>query len=94
MNESNRITIHANICEKMHDTYIRKNTDYGDAFAKLRQKFPNAILVRLNDKLNRLESLYESGNVLVTDETIDDTLLDLANYCVMELVERKTDVER
>lgn len=91
MNTQDKIQAHKDICVKMNDTYIRKNKDYGNAFVKVRAKFPNAILIRLNDKLNRLESLYESGEQFVVDETLDDTLLDLANYCVMELVERKTD---
>ena len=94
MNEASKIAAHGAICEKLHDTYIRKNQDYGDAFTKVRKKFPSAILIRLNDKLNRLESLYASGKVLVPDESYDDTLLDLANYCIMELVERSADHEQ
>ena len=74
----------------MHDTYKAKNADYGDSFAQVREKYPNAILIRLNDKMNRLESLMNGAEQHVQDESIDDTLLDLANYCIMELVERKT----
>ena len=29
----------------------------------------------------------------VKDESIDDTLMDLANYCIMELVERMVENE-
>ena len=73
----------------LNTTYKAKNADYGDSFAKVRAKFPNAILIRLNDKLERLERLYAGAVQQVKDESIDDTLLDLANYCIMELVERK-----
>ena len=80
--------IHWTICRELHETYKAKNADYGDSFALVRGKYPNAILIRLNDKLNRLETLVNGGKQHV-DESIDDTLLDLANYCIMELVERK-----
>ena len=87
--ETKRERIHREICEELHRTYLKKNADYGDSFAKLRQKYPEAILIRLSDKLNRLKSLMGSGNIQVKDESISDTLLDLANYCIMEEVERR-----
>ena len=81
--------IHWTICRELHDTYKAKNADYGDSFAMVREKYPNAILIRLNDKLNRLETLMNGAEQHVNDESVDDTLLDLANYCIMELVERR-----
>ena len=81
--------IHWTICRELHDTYKAKNADYGDSFAMVRNKYPNAILIRLNDKLNRLETLMNGAEQHVQDESVDDTLLDLANYCIMELVERR-----
>ena len=84
-----KVEMHKNICEKMNTTYKAKNADYGDSFAELRQEYPNAILIRLTDKLKRLKTLMEGGEQQVKDESIDDTLLDLANYCIMELVERR-----
>lgn len=82
--------VHSDICQMLHETYKAKNADYGDSFALVRGKYSNAILIRLNDKLNRLETLMNGGKQHV-DESIDDTLLDLANYCIMELVERRSD---
>lgn len=81
--------IHWTICRDLHETYKAKNADYGDSFAMVRNKYPNAILIRLNDKLNRLETLMNGAQQHVNDESVDDTLLDLANYCIMELVERR-----
>lgn len=81
--------IHWTICRDLHDTYKAKNADYGDSFAQVREKYPNAILIRLNDKLSRLETLMNGAQQHVNDESVDDTLLDLANYCIMELVERR-----
>jgi len=80
---------HIEICNILNDIYTRKNHDYGDSFAKLRNELPNAILVRIYDKYSRLKTLMEGAEQKVKDESIDDTLMDLANYCIMELVERK-----
>lgn len=81
--------IHQEVCQQLHNTYCRKNHDYGDSFATLRQEYPNAILIRLGDKYNRLKALMSGEAAQVKDESIDDTLLDLANYCILELVERR-----
>lgn len=87
----NRVEIHKNICEQMNKTYKAKNKDYGNSFVLTREKYPNAILIRLNDKLTRLETLMTNQEQMVKDESIDDTLLDLANYAIMELIERRFD---
>lgn len=83
-----RIEKHKQLCDKLHETYRKKNSDYGDSFAKTRAIVPNAILVRLHDKLNRVTALLSGAKQQVNDESVDDTLLDLANYALMELVER------
>lgn len=90
----NKIEIHKSLCDQLNDIYSRKNADYGDSFAKVRREVPNAILVRLMDKMERIKTLLLNGERLqVTDEKVDDTLLDLANYCLMEVVERRNDKE-
>lgn len=87
-----RAEIFKELTEKAADTYRRKNADYGDSFVKVRNKFPNSVLIRLNDKLNRLEMLMGNAKKAeVKDESIEDTLLDLANYALMELTERLYD---
>lgn len=48
-----KVETHKNICSQLNDTYERKNHDYGDSFAQLRQRQPNAILVRIFDKYLR-----------------------------------------
>lgn len=84
----NKAEIHKRLCERLNELYVAKNSDYGDSFKVVRDKYKNSILIRLNDKLNRLESLYNTEKVRqVKDESIKDTLLDLANYCLMEVVE-------
>lgn len=84
-----KVQMHFEICSILNGIYERKNHDYGDSFAKLRNEVPNAILVRIYDKYSRLKTLLQGSQQLVKDESIDDTLMDLANYCIMELVERK-----
>ena len=72
-----------NLTNKMSETYERKNHDYGDSFNKSLDKFGLiASVVRMNDKMERIESLMNK-EALVKDESIKDTLLDLASYCVM-----------
>ena len=67
----------------MTKTYISKNHDYGNSFDKSLDKFGMiASLVRMEDKMNRLLSLVDKS-AKVKDESIKDTLLDLANYCIM-----------
>lgn len=76
------------IVRKMSSTYRAKNHDYGDSYSNIRKKYPISILIRLSDKLSRLETLMTGEKAMVKGESIDDTLLDLATYSVMELVER------
>ena len=87
----NKPWLHSGICTKLTETYERKNNDYGDSFANLRKELPDAILVRIYDKYSRLKSLLQGNEQKVKDESIEDTLMDLANYCIMELVERGLD---
>ena len=75
----------------MHDLYIAKNSDYGDSYANIRTKYPTSVLIRIADKLSRLEILMGGNEAKILDEGINDTLTDLANYCVLELVEREVD---
>lgn len=91
-NNELRTNIHAGICEQIKDTYERKNSDYGDSFAVLRKRYPNQVVIRLHDKLLRLERLLDPAyTAKVKDESIEDTLIDLANYAILELVEMRYD---
>lgn len=86
------VTEHEKICKELNALYSAKNHDYGDSFRKTRKIVPDSILVRLHDKLGRLDSLLMAPeSAKVKDESIDDTLMDLANYAIMELVERRRD---
>jgi hypothetical protein len=88
-NTPSKTDIFEGLLDKLLDTYRRKNHDYADSYAKLREKYPISILIRLTDKLNRLETLINHNQQMVKDESINDTLQDMACYCLLELVERK-----
>ena len=83
----NKSKIHENICKELTRIYAKKNNDYGDSYSILRKEYENQILVRIFDKYNRLKTLKSGVSQQVNDESIRDSLLDLANYCIMELVE-------
>lgn len=82
-----RADVYKSIVDDMFNIYLAKNNDYGNSFVKVREEFPSAICVRLSDKLERFKTLKKSKNQMVKDESIKDTLKDLANYAIMELVE-------
>jgi len=65
------------------ELFIKKNTDYGDAFAKFGLI---GVLMRIEDKIQRSLSITKNGVNLVNDEGIRDTLLDLHNYAAMALM--------
>jgi hypothetical protein len=71
------------IQQKGLELFERKNKDYGDAFAKFGLI---GVLVRIEDKIQRAISISKSGIVLVDDEGLKDTLLDLHNYAAMALM--------
>lgn len=90
MDNIDKIELHQDILEEMHDLYARKNADYGDSFAQLRKRYPNFVCMRLFDKLNRLDTLMQPEyEAKVVDEKLEDTLMDIANYAVMEILERR-----
>lgn len=70
-------------------TYSRKNADYGNSFGKSVERYGLiSALTRMSDKWNRLETLIlNGGNRLVNDESLIDTLMDLATYCLMTVME-------
>ena len=74
------------IAKGMIETYVRKNHDYGNSFDKSLDKFGLvASVVRIGDKMNRIESLVQK-EAMVQDESIRDTLLDMANYAIMTVM--------
>lgn len=79
---------HYAICQKLNQVYKAKNHDYGNSFGDTYKKLGIiSAVTRLSDKMNRLMSLAVSHDAQVKNEKIEDTLLDMANYAIMTLIE-------
>lgn len=77
------------VLKELRELYQKKNSDYGNSFSIIFEKFGlKSTVIRLWDKIMRLETLCEK-EAEVKDESIEDTLMDLANYCILTLAEMK-----
>lgn len=82
------VEMHRAICSALSELYERKNHDYGDSFHISYVEEGMAMpRIRLGDKFNRFKNLTLTKKQLVGDESVRDTLLDLANYAIMTLIE-------
>lgn len=89
-----KVAQHYAICQKLNQVYKAKNHDYGDSFGDTYKKLGIiSAVTRLSDKMNRLMSLVVSHDAQVKDEKIEDTLLDMANYAIMTLIELGYEVD-
>lgn len=79
----NRIEQLETIQKEALKLFTKKNADYGDAFAEYGTI---GVLVRLGDKIKRLQSISSKQISLVNDESLRDTLIDLHNYSAMAIM--------
>lgn len=79
--------IHRGILDAMHRMYRAKNEDYGNSFGEMYEEegFPVAY-IKITDKYKRIKRL-RNNDAKVQSESMEDTLMDLANYCIMTLME-------
>ena len=83
------MTTFKDILNKMYEIYERKNADYGNSFAKSYEEFGLVSpVIRLSDKVERLKTLCNK-EAQVQDESIIDTLIDIAVYAVLTVLEIK-----
>lgn len=91
MMEANpKVARHKQLCDELNALYARKNADYGDSFHQTFIEEGYAMArIRLSDKLSRFKTLSRKREIkgLVSDEGIKDTLIDLANYALMTILE-------
>lgn len=97
MNREQYFAFHKKCCDRMTEITKAKNMDYAGAggenpfanFSRVKAmgicEVEQGFLVRMTDKLSRIASIVASGKTHVKDESIQDTLLDLANYCLLML---------
>lgn len=81
------------IANGLTELYERKNADYGNSFSKSYEEFGlTSPVIRLSDKIERLKTLSKQ-EAKVKDESIQDTVMDIAVYAMltlMELMNRET----
>ena len=83
VNKQRLLERHGEICDQLKDLRKRKGNDYGSVFEDTFSDYGLlAPIVRFRDKMGRIESLTKVKQ-MVNDESIKDTILDLANYCIM-----------
>ena len=76
------------ITDEMIALHERKNHDYGNSFSETYSKLGViSAATRMLDKMNRVVSLVTKDKQEVNDESLRDTLIDLANYAVMTIME-------
>ena len=84
---NDKVARHRLLCDEINQLYAQKNHDYGDSFHETFLEEGMAMSrIRLMDKLNRFKKLSKSER-MVKDESIRGTLLDLANYALMTVLE-------
>jgi hypothetical protein len=68
----------------------KKNADYGSSYDKSVEKYGEVVsLIRIGDKFNRIDNLIMSDSQGLVEEKIEETLLDLVGYGIIELVRRR-----
>lgn len=83
------------LTNEMLKIYMEKNSDYGDSFSKSYNEFGIiAPVVRMNDKMERIKQLSKAEDIKVKDESLHDTLIDIANYALMTAVEMELESEK
>ena len=96
MTKEEYMKFHADCCAKMMEVTKAKKSDYTgdntDPFSNFQQighliQMPSVVeigfLTRMSDKISRIGSFVTKGTLLVKDESVEDTLIDLANYCLL-----------
>lgn len=76
------------VCYELHKLHVEKDTRYRGSFHKTYKKYGlTATAIRLSDKFERMEMLMENPDMATVEESLEDTIMDFANYAIMTLVE-------
>ena len=108
MNRDELLKRHETLCKQGRELMNLKNRDYAgnggqEPFANFTRcesmgicSTEQGFLVRLTDKMSRLSSFVESGKLHVSDESFQDTCIDVINYMVLfhSYVSEKDDPSR
>jgi hypothetical protein len=93
MNQNEYLKFHKEMCDKMVDITRAKNADYAnskDPFANFRSceklqicSTEQGFLTRMLDKMARINTFCQNGALQVKEESVFDSLIDLANYSIL-----------
>lgn len=94
MTSNEFIKYHEDFTSRMREIVAKKNHDYSggdtDAFKNFKMvegleicSPEQGFLTRITDKLSRIINFMKTNNLQVKDESVEDTLLDLANYVIL-----------
>jgi hypothetical protein len=94
MDKVEYLKFHRECCDRMVEITAKKNHDYtgdsGDPFFNFTRveavgiaSTEQGFLTRMWDKFARITTFVNKGVLKVSDESVEDTLLDLANYCIL-----------
>ena len=76
-----------NVLGEMQKLYEKKNHDYGNSFSETIQEFGfTPAIARINDKFNRVKQMVKGEQMLI-NESMRDNLIDIANYCILTIIE-------
>jgi hypothetical protein len=84
---------HEALTKKAFDILVAKNNDYAsgnDPYANFRKgeifnlcSTEAGILLRITDKMSRLSTFVNTGKLAVENESYEDAILDIMNYCIL-----------
>lgn len=82
----NELNEYQQVINKLYKIYVDKNYDYGNSFDETCDEFGLiAPVIRMNDKIKRCKSVLKNNDFKV-NESLEDTISDLSNYCIMTLM--------
>ena len=82
----NLLALHDKLCSDAKGLMVRKNQDYAksdDPLKNFRKRGLLGMLVRLEDKMARLDTFVETGILAVSEEPVDDLFRDIINYAIL-----------
>jgi hypothetical protein len=78
------------IATELGDLYEKKNKAYGNSYSDTYKKLGLiSAVTRISDKYNRLCNLATNPDIDNLGESLEDTLRDMASYCIMTIMELK-----
>ena len=88
LKKNRNVVAHKRLCIDLNNLYEQKNKAYGNSFGSTYKKLGIiSAVTRITDKYNRLVTLAKNTDIDCGDESIRDTLIDMANYCLMTVME-------